>query len=66
MLILTRRVSESIIINDDINITVLGVKGHQVRLGITAPKDITVHREEIHQKIKAETDKKEKEEATDE
>jgi carbon storage regulator len=51
MLILTRRISESLIINDNITITVLGVKGHQVRLGINAPLDIPVHREEIQQKI---------------
>ncbi len=54
MLILTRRISESIVINDDIKITVLGVKNYQVRLGIAAPKDISVHREEIYQKINME------------
>jgi carbon storage regulator len=51
MLILTRRVSESIIIGDDVSITVLSVKGHQVRLGISAPKEVSVHREEIYQLI---------------
>ncbi len=51
MLILTRRVGETLVINDDIKITVLGVRGHQVRLGVDAPKDISVHRLEIYQRI---------------
>lgn len=55
MLILTRRISESIIIGDDVKISVLGVKGNQVRLGIEAPKDLSVHREEIYERIKNET-----------
>ena len=55
MLILTRRISESIMIGDDVKITVLGVKGNQVRLGIDAPKDVSVHREEIFLRIQAET-----------
>ncbi len=54
MLILTRRISESIIIGDNVKITVLGVKGNQVRLGIDAPKDLSVHREEIYERIKHE------------
>jgi carbon storage regulator len=54
MLILTRRVGETVIIGDSIEVTVLGVKGNQVRLGVTAPRDVTVHREEIHARIKAE------------
>jgi carbon storage regulator len=57
MLILTRRISESIIINDDINIMVLGVKGNQVRLGINAPDNVSVHREEIYIKIQEEKKK---------
>ena len=53
MLILTRRISESIIIGDDIDITILAVKGSQVRLGINAPRGVSVHREEIYQRIQA-------------
>ena len=52
MLILTRRCGETIKINDDIDITILGVKGNIVRIGIAAPKDVSVHREEIYEKIK--------------
>jgi len=53
MLLLTRRVGESIIIGDDIVITIIGLKGHQVRIGIDAPKNVSVHREEIKRKIDA-------------
>ena len=54
MLILTRRVGETVMIGDDVTITVLGVKGNQVRVGINAPKHVAVHREEIYERIKAE------------
>jgi carbon storage regulator len=60
MLILTRRIGESVVIGDDIHITVLGVKGNQVRLGVNAPKDVSVHREEIYQRIQFEKEAEEK------
>ncbi len=54
MLILTRRVGETLMIGDDVKVTVLGVKGNQVRIGVDAPRDVTVHREEIFDRIKKE------------
>ena len=56
MLILTRRVGETVVIGDDIVVTVLGVKGNQVRVGVKAPRDVAVHREEIFERIKREGD----------
>ena len=56
MLILTRKSGESLMIGEDISVTVLGVKGNQVRIGINAPKDIAVHREEIFDKIQEDTE----------
>ena len=54
MLILTRRVGETVMIGNDVTVTVLGVKGNQVRIGINAPKSVAVHREEIYERIKRE------------
>jgi len=56
MLILTRRVGETLMVGDDVSITVLGVKGNQVRIGVNAPKDVSVHREEIYLRIQEETE----------
>ena len=56
MLILTRRVGETVMIGNEVTVTVLGVKGNQVRIGVNAPKDVTVHREEIYERIKREQD----------
>ena len=54
MLILTRRVGETLMIGDEVTVTVLGVKGNQVRVGVNAPRDVAVHREEIYQRIQSE------------
>lgn len=53
MLILTRKIGESLLVGDDVEITVLSIRGNQVKLGVNAPKEISIHREEIYQRIKA-------------
>ncbi len=58
MLILTRRVGETLVVGDDVTVTVLGVKGNQVRIGVKAPRDVSVHREEIYERIKQEENQK--------
>ena len=58
MLILTRRVGETLMIGDEVTVTVLGVKGNQVRIGVNAPRDVAVHREEIYDRIKTEQEQK--------
>jgi carbon storage regulator len=58
MLILTRRVGETIMIGDDVTVTILGVKGNQVRVGVNAPNNVAVHREEIYRRIEEEREEK--------
>lgn len=65
MLILTRRVGETLKIGDDVNVTVLGVKGNQVRIGVDAPKHVAVHREEIYERIHKENQAANLQEDTD-
>lgn len=64
MLILSRRIGETLVIGDEITVTVLGVKGNQVRLGVNAPKNVAVHRDEIYQRIQREISRQDDEEVT--
>jgi carbon storage regulator len=64
MLILTRRVGETVMIGNEVTVTVLGVKGNQVRIGVNAPKDVAVHREEIYERIKREEEQESRPGAT--
>jgi carbon storage regulator len=60
MLILTRRMNETLMVGDEVTVTVLGIKGNQVRIGVDAPRDVPVHRQEIYEKIKQELSSSEK------
>ena len=65
MLILTRQIGETLMIGDQVTVTVLGIKGNQVRLGVNAPKEVAVHREEVYEKIRQEKRRRTDEEAGD-